>query len=162
MSEENDGQQAAESEGFKPITSQEELNRLIGQRIAKVESRFGDYEDVKAKAAKFDEAQEAAKSDLEKATARAEAAESKVKEYEQRTQIATWKSEIVKDSKVPAEALRGTTREELEEHFEALKGLISEPAATITRKSPASGAAKPSDGDSESRRLARALFGGGN
>lgn len=136
--------------GFEPITSQEALNKVIGQRIAKVESRFADYDDLKSKAEKFDEAQQAAKSDLEKALERAEQAEKRAATYEAKEQVAKWAAEIVGDSGVPAEALRGSTREELEEHFGLLKPHFTKPAPTRT----ATPKGKPASGSGESRAVA--------
>lgn len=56
---------AAEARTF----TQEEVNAIVEKRVARVKSTPpADYDELKAKAAKFDEAQEAAKSDLERAT----------------------------------------------------------------------------------------------
>lgn len=61
--------------------TQEQVNRIVQERIARVKSEApADYEALKEKAAKYDEAQEAAKTDLQKATERAESLE---KELEQ-------------------------------------------------------------------------------
>lgn len=58
---------------FVPITSQEEFDERIKARIARVKATPpADYEDLKAKAAKWDEAQEASKSELEKAQGKAQ------------------------------------------------------------------------------------------
>ena len=62
-------------DGFKPITSQEDLNRVIADRISRERSKFADYEDLQAKAAKLDDIEAANKSELEKATETATAAE---------------------------------------------------------------------------------------
>jgi hypothetical protein len=60
---------------FVPITSQEEFDERIKARIARVKATPpADYEDLKAKAARLDELEEASKSELEKATGRAERA----------------------------------------------------------------------------------------
>lgn len=61
---------------FTPITSQEELNKAVGERIKRVEAKFSDYKDLKAKAAKFDEIEQANKTELEKLNERVTAAES--------------------------------------------------------------------------------------
>jgi len=47
--------------------TQAEMDAIIGDRLKRERAKYADYEDVKAKAAQFDAAQEAAKSDLEKA-----------------------------------------------------------------------------------------------
>lgn len=51
---------------FKPIASQEDLDRIIGDRLARERGKFADYDDLKAKAAKFDEVDAASKSELQK------------------------------------------------------------------------------------------------
>lgn len=57
--------------GFKPITSQEQLNATIAERIKRAEAKavepFSDYDDLKAKADKYDAGQDAAKSAEDKA-----------------------------------------------------------------------------------------------
>ena len=62
---------ADEATDFQPITSQEQLDGILKSRLArereKVASKYADYDDLKAKAAKFDEAEAAQMSDLEMA-----------------------------------------------------------------------------------------------
>lgn len=57
----------ADAPEFTPITSQDELDRRIGDRLARERSKFADYDDLKAKAEKFDQADAANKSELQKA-----------------------------------------------------------------------------------------------
>jgi len=57
-------------DGFKPITSQDELNRIIGERVKR--AKPADYDDLKAKAARLDDAKAAA--ERERDAAKAEAA----------------------------------------------------------------------------------------
>lgn len=56
----------AGGDAFKPITSQDELNRIVGDRVKREQAKFSDYDDVKAKAARLDELEAANKSELEK------------------------------------------------------------------------------------------------
>jgi hypothetical protein len=72
----NDSGDATSGAGdeFKPITSQDDLNRIIADRIGRERAKFSDYKDLKAKASKFDELEAANKSEIEKANdARTEA-----------------------------------------------------------------------------------------
>ena len=55
---------------FKPITSQDDLNKVISERIKRVEAKFGDYKDVKAKAAKPDEIEQANQTEAERTAKR--------------------------------------------------------------------------------------------
>lgn len=61
---------------FKPITSQQELNEALKDRLARERSKYSDYGDLKAKAAKLDEIEQANLTELEKANGRITAAES--------------------------------------------------------------------------------------
>ncbi|WP_235738990.1 DUF4355 domain-containing protein [Nocardioides alcanivorans] len=53
---------------FKVITSQDELNRIIGERVKR--AKPADYDDLKAKAAKLDEIEQANQTEAEKAAKR--------------------------------------------------------------------------------------------
>lgn len=57
--------------GFQPPTSQEELDRIIGSRLAREREKFADYEELKAIKAERDQALEAQKSEHEKAVEQA-------------------------------------------------------------------------------------------
>lgn len=61
---------------FKPITSQQELNAALKDRLDRERSKFKDYGDLKAKASKLDEIEQANLTELEKANGRVTAAES--------------------------------------------------------------------------------------
>lgn len=58
---------------FAPITSQDEFNRRIQERIVRVRAEFPDYADLKAKAAAHDKALEDARTDQERAVEAAKA-----------------------------------------------------------------------------------------
>ncbi len=53
--------------------TQAEMDAIIGERLSRERAKYADFETYKEKAEKFDAAEEAAKSDLEKATERANA-----------------------------------------------------------------------------------------
>lgn len=55
---------------FKPITSQDDLNKVIADRVARERAKYADYKDVKAKAARLDEIEQANQTEAEKAAAR--------------------------------------------------------------------------------------------
>ncbi|MFT3971703.1 MAG: hypothetical protein QM695_15865 [Micropruina sp.] len=111
---------------FTPPATQADLDRIIGERVARERAKYGDYGDLKAKAAKFDEVEAASKSELQKAIERAEAAEKKATEFESRQQITAWAKQVSEKTGVPADALRGSTLEELEAHAAQVKALIPE------------------------------------
>lgn len=74
-----DGQGGNEGgDGFKAITSQADLDKIIGDRVTRERAKFADYKDLKTKAAEYDKLAEANKSEVEKANDRATAAEAEV------------------------------------------------------------------------------------
>lgn len=86
------------------------------------------------KAKKFDEHEEANRTELEKAQARAEAAENVIAERDAKEAASKLREEIANekkfaDHKISASALRGSTREELEAHADELLSMFPAPAA---------------------------------
>lgn len=60
----------AAADEFTPITSQEDLNRIVGERVKRATSKFADYKDLQAKAEKLAEIEAANQTEAEKAQAR--------------------------------------------------------------------------------------------
>ncbi|QIS21263.1 hypothetical protein [Nocardia terpenica] len=100
----------AKTDTFTPVTSQDELNRIIKDRIDRERKKFADYADLKKKAAQFDDLQAAQMSELDKATQRAEAAEARMAELE----VSAARAQVAAAKGVPAELLPGRTMEEFE------------------------------------------------
>lgn len=148
-----EGDNGGSSGGYTPPATQDELNKIVEARLQRERAKYADYDDLKTKATKFDEVTEASKTELQKERERAEAAERKAAKYEAEKQVATWASEIVKGSSIPANALRGSTKEELTEHFEVLKSIA--PAPAQKRGTPPG--KRAADGDKPGSRAAQAL-----
>lgn len=108
------GQQQAgaqqQGDDFQAITSQDELNRIIDQRLGRERAKFGDYEDLKAKAAQLDQIEEANKTELQRATDSRTAAEKRAEkaEYE------LLRERVARTKGVPPSSISGATKEELE------------------------------------------------
>lgn len=64
-----DGQQQGNEppSGGERTFSQSEVNRIVEDRLRREQAKYADYDDLKAKADKFDEQEEANKSELQKA-----------------------------------------------------------------------------------------------
>lgn len=125
---------------FTAPASQEDLDRIIGERLARERSKFADYTDLKAKAEQFDALEEQNKTELQKALDRAAAAEALAAEATKvslRTSIAAAKN-------VPASLLSGSTKEELEAAADALLAFRGE--QTPGPKAPFVPAATPGQG----------------
>jgi hypothetical protein len=65
----NSGETPAADE-FQPITSQDDLNRIIGERVKRATAKFADYKELQAKAAKADEYEKANQTEAERSAAR--------------------------------------------------------------------------------------------
>lgn len=105
MSDQNDADNGGQDDetGFKPITSQEEFEKALGRRLERERSKFADYEDLKAKASRLDEIEDANKTELQKITERAEQAERRAAQAE----LSALKTRISAELKVPVEVLHG-------------------------------------------------------
>lgn len=115
-------------EEFKAPASKEELDKLIAAELAK----FADYDELKGKAAKLDEAEQASKTELQRAQEAAQAAEKRAEAAEAKVT----RAEVAEAKGVPASVLRGTTKEELEAHADELLAAFKEAASAALPKAP--------------------------
>lgn len=109
---------AAGGEG-KTFT-QAELDTLIAQRLDRERSKYADYETLKEKAAKFDKAEEAAKSELQKAQDLAADLKSKLDAREKELSAAKARSKVSSETGVPESLLTGETEESCKAQAEKL------------------------------------------
>ncbi|MCV7621923.1 DUF4355 domain-containing protein [Micrococcus luteus] len=65
---------------YKAPATQEELDNIIQKRLAKERAKYADYDELKSAAEKFQEIEDAKKSELEKATERAAQLEAELAE----------------------------------------------------------------------------------
>jgi hypothetical protein len=151
---------AGGGEGFKAITSQDELNRIISDRVSRERAKYADYAEVKAKAKKLDDAEAASKSAMDKLT----------------EEISTLKTTLAGEQKAALRS-RIQAKHAISDEDAALF-LTGEDEATLTRQatalaakvvdrkkqgnvSPREGITPPQPPDDAARKLARDLFGGG-
>lgn len=66
---------ATAATGADKTFTQADIDRIVADRLSRERGKFADYDDLKAKATKFDEFQESQKTDLEKANDRIAALE---------------------------------------------------------------------------------------
>ncbi|WP_052961363.1 MULTISPECIES: hypothetical protein [unclassified Leucobacter] len=121
--EETTNEQVTETTEFEAITSQEEFDKRIQSRIARERGKFPDYDELKAKAEKFDQIEDEKKTDTQRTNdriAELERENAGFKAAQMRADVAREKSDPEKGIHVPAELLTGSTREELEASADAL------------------------------------------
>ena len=102
--------------------TQAELNAIIQKRIGEVSAKYENFEELKAKAQKFDEIEEQSKSELQKATERADALQKELDGMKRADSVRKIREEVATELGVPANLLTGGTKEECEAQA---KGILS-------------------------------------
>lgn len=102
--------------------TQAELNAIVQKRLGEQAAKYENYEELKAKALKFDEIEERGKSELQKANERADALAKELEGMKQANSVRMIREEVAKELGVPANLLNGATKEECEAQA---KGILS-------------------------------------
>lgn len=151
--------QGADPKPYEAPATQADLDRIIESRLARERAKYEGFDDFKAKAARFDEIEQANLTELDKLTARAEKAEAAEKD----ARLALLRHEVAATKNIPATLaarLQGSTREEMEADAEALAKLLPQSSPEPSgpqglRITPGPGAGAMSSDES----AARAFFG---
>lgn len=125
MSEETETTDSGGSD-FTPITSQDDLNKIIGERVKRAKPT--DYDDLKAKASKFDQWEQSQKSEQE----RLQEQLSQLTSERDATTRRAERLEVIAAEGIPAEfhdLVHGDTPDALEASAKKVKALISAQAA---------------------------------
>lgn len=112
-------------EGQTRTFTQDEVNAIVGKRLAEEKGKYSDYEEIKAKAAKFDEAEEANKSELQKAVERANNLEAELAGIKKSEEIRQTREKIATETGIPAHLLTGETEEACKAQAEAIKAFAT-------------------------------------
>lgn len=94
--------------------TQEELDKIVGERLSRDRAKYADYEELKLKAEQLDKITEANKSELQKATERAEALQNELNGLKKANEIRNVRDKVAGETGVPAALLTGETEEECE------------------------------------------------
>lgn len=113
-------QVATENPETKTFT-QSELDHIVGERLAREREKYQDYDALKEKAAKLDSLEESQKSELQKATERATAAEKELADLKKAAAVREMRDKVSQETGVPANLLTGETEEECTKIAEAIK-----------------------------------------
>ena len=104
--------------------TQAEMDAIIGDRLKRERGKYADYDELKAKAEKFDAAEEAGKSELQKAVERADALAKELEAVKAKQARLDLIAAVAKDTGVDADllgAMNGTTEDEVKANAELLK-----------------------------------------
>lgn len=100
--------------------TQAEMNAIIRDRVNREKEKYADYETLREKAGKFDAAQEAAKSDLEKVTERADTLQKQLDELLRKDSLRQVREKVAQETGVPANLLFGDDEETCKAQAEAI------------------------------------------
>lgn len=100
--------------------TQAELNAIIDDRLRRERAKYEGFDDFKAKAEKYDEAQEAAKTDLQKAQEAAAGYKSQLDALQKEINTRNVREKVASEKGVPIGLLTGDTEEECNKQAENL------------------------------------------
>lgn len=129
MAENNTVETTGTTEESGKTFTQAEVNAIIEGRLVREREKYSDYESLKEKAGKFDEIQEANKTEIQKANEKAEALAKELESLKASNTIKAAREKVAKETEVPAELLTGNDEETCKAQAEAiLKFATSKPS----------------------------------
>ena len=120
----NEATKATEQQETKTFT-QDELNAIVNDRLGRERAKYSDYDAMKAKAAKFDELEEANKTELQKASEKVSALQTELNSLKKANEIREIRTEVAKKMGVPVHLLTADTQEECEAQAKAIQEFAS-------------------------------------
>ena len=112
--------------------TQEELNSIVQKRIGEVNAKYANYEELKAKAEKFDSMDT---EELQKANKRVDALQNELNAMKQAESVRVIREEVSKSFGVPANLLTADTKEDCEAQAKNKDGgEVGKAAAGTTRE----------------------------
>lgn len=107
----NTGASGEGAQGNEPKTfTQEQLDSIVEARVKREREKFSDYEDLKAKAQKYDE-QADSRTELEKVTEQVSSLKAELDAKNKAEEIRTVREKVAKEKNVPANLLTAETEE---------------------------------------------------
>ena len=100
--------------------TQAEMDSIIEGRLAREKQKYADYESLREKAGKYDELQEAQKSELQKATEQTEALKKELDQLKNANKLKDIREKVAKETNVPVELLTGNDEESCKEQASAI------------------------------------------
>lgn len=91
--------------------TQAELDAIVQDRLRRERDKYADYETLKDKAAKFDQTEEASKTELQKAQDQANSYKAELEKLKKGAKIREIREKVAKDTGVPASLLSADTEE---------------------------------------------------
>lgn len=100
--------------------TQEDVDKIVQERLSRERAKYADYEDLKKKASAFDEAEEASKTELQKATERAAALQTELDRLTHEAEVKNVRDQVAQSTGIPVTLLTGTTEDECKAQADAI------------------------------------------
>lgn len=100
--------------------TQAELDSIVKSRLYEEKQKFGNYDELKKKAERLDQLEEASKTELQKAQDRAAKAEDELAKFKKAEEIREAKAKVAAKTGVPSELLTGEDEEACEAQAKAI------------------------------------------
>lgn len=103
--------------------SQEDVNKIVEDRLQRERQKYAgmaDYEQLKEKAGKYDELQEASKTELQKAMDKAASLQKELDGLKHEASVRTIRTKVAEEKGIPASLLTGDTEEACKEQADAI------------------------------------------
>lgn len=141
------GEQQPSQEQSQEHTSftQDDVNRIVQERLQREREKYADYDDLKTAAERAQELEE----QTQELTA-------KVAEFESKEEHRKLVADVAETAGVPAGVLKGDTKEELEAHADALKEILQNTTGPVI---PGQEKRPHKVEESDERKTVRKLFG---
>lgn len=139
--------------------TQADVDRIVGERLYDAKKKYGDYEELKAKAAQFDEFQEKNKTELEKANEKTAKLEKELEDLKKQGTIAEARAKVSKDTGVPVECLLGEDEETCKAQAEAILKFAKPSGYPGAKKDTPNHTNSSSNGNDAMREFAHQFFG---
>lgn len=91
--------------------TQSELDKIVADRLSRERQKYEGFDELKAKAAKLDEIEASSKTELQKATERAEKLEKELNSLKKAETVRTIREKVASETGVPTNLLTADTEE---------------------------------------------------
>lgn len=153
---------------FEPIQTQEELGAIIKKRLererekitAEVSGKYANYDELAEKAKAYDEAQEAQKSEVQKAQEKIAQLEGDIKKRDEADKQHELRKKVAKETGIPEELIQGSDEESMKAYAAQVAEFakVQTPAAP-KEDNPGAFSSGEGAGDDEKRAFTRQLLG---
>lgn len=153
---------------FKPIQTQEEFDEILKGRLARerekafaeASAKYADYDELAEKAKAYDEAQEAQKSEVQKAQEKIAQLEGDIKKRDEADKQREMRAKVAMETGIPESLIQGTDEESMKTYAAQVAEFAKLKTPPAPREdNPGAFSSGEGVGDDEKRAFTRQLLG---